>query len=183
MVQLGGLLVAILLVVSAAMAMKSCDARRSEAVPVARQAFDDQVLVLNDVTMVAPRGTVGRSIADWMRAPGQGTALFDLGGRQFEGQSLEPRPDSIVRIRRFATLMREFPSVHATVLGFDGGARGTRLDKAASKVRAEEIARRIHEQGVSSSRLSWRAGEESEIAAAGFAGGGAAPRVAILLSH
>jgi outer membrane protein OmpA-like peptidoglycan-associated protein len=170
MIQLGGLLLAILLVMAAGLGLKACSDRSAERLsPAAARALEDQIVVLPDATMVAPKGTVGRSIVDWMKAPPSGQAYFELGGHQFQPDSVEPTPESRVRIDRFATMMRDYPTIRARIIGFSSASDDAARNRAFSEQRAAWVAKLITDQGVSPSRLSWegRGADPHPVAVAG----------------
>lgn len=103
--------------------------------PVSSDPVDSVVVFPNGSTLVAPRGTIGRQIADWLNSGRVGSRLFDVGGTQFTGQSLEPTMETEARLQRLATMLKANRDVRLSIIASAGleSSRAARLLKVLAR--------------------------------------------------
>lgn len=97
-------------------------------------------------TLVAPEGTVGRDIVEWLDSLQAGRHYFELGGNQFEGDTSEPTAESVARLDRLVMMLQANPGVSVRIIGHalpaEAPAQGRDLaEQRAQRVRSELIAR------------------------------------------
>ena len=133
--------------------IKSC----SGTAPVAASDKADlsAVVALPDGTvMTAPKGTAGRDMVDWLASDDKTERYFELGGREFEGRSIEPTIESKVRIQRGVAILKANPNVTLHVIGYSSNSGDAAADMALSRARAAWIAKALDEGGIARGRLS-----------------------------
>jgi outer membrane protein OmpA-like peptidoglycan-associated protein len=153
--------------------------------PTAGPGIQSIVALRDGRTLVAPEGTVGRDIVEWLDSRQAGRQYFELGGDQFEGDTSEPTAESVARLDRLATMLQANRDVSVRIIGHAAptvAAAAVRdfAERRAQRVRSELIAR-----GVTPRRLVADGEGDS-----GLAKSGAAPsarvrdgRVAIFLTR
>lgn len=113
-------------------------------------------------TMLAPNGTVGRDLVDWLsrREPGQRT--FELGGQEFVGRTSELTPESIGRIPRLIAMLRANPDVKVVIVGHTDPSGDQKSDLEISRARANALLRILRDARISATRLSIQARAASD---------------------
>lgn len=149
------LLIALVLTfaVAATLAVRSCGQTDLVTTQPARD-LSAVVALPNGSTMTAPRGTVGRDMVDWLASNDDSERRFELGGREFEGRSIEPTVESKVRIGRGVQILKANPNVMLHVIGYTAPSGDAAADLALSRARAEWIVNALHDGGVAMSRLT-----------------------------
>lgn len=139
--------------VAAALAVKSCG---QDAPVVAERAPDLSAVVAlpNGSVMTAPKGTVGRDMVDWLASSDRSERLFELGGHEFDGRSIEPTIESKVRIERGIAILKANPDVSLHVIGYTAATGDPAADLKLSQARAEWIVDALHDGGIAKARLS-----------------------------
>ncbi|MGY2735094.1 OmpA family protein [Sphingomonas sp. UYP23] len=134
--------------------------------------------------MIAPNGTIGRELIDWLATHDRQPRRFELGGNEFVGRKVEPTIESKARIERLATMMQAYPDVRLHVIGYTDASGDDVADKAVSSARAEWIVQALHDAGILRSRLSseGRGGNEPITPNNDAVGRAKNQRVAIVLS-
>src|SRR6202008_4827248 len=66
--------------------------------PTAAPVVKSIVALRGGRTLVAPQGTVGRDIVEWLDSRQAGEHYFELGGDQFQGDTSEPTAESVGRL-------------------------------------------------------------------------------------
>lgn len=128
-----------------------------QAGPVATQPAKDLSAVValpNGSVMTAPKGTVGRDMVDWLASPDDSERRFELGGKEFDGRSIEPTIESKVRITRGIQILKANPDVTLHVIGYTAASDDAAADLKRSRARAEWIVGALHDGGIAMSRLS-----------------------------
>jgi len=123
--------------------------------PALARRVDDSIVELRDGSvLMASKGSISRDVIDWLNNASAPLARFDIGRMPFERNSAVPAPGTQVRVQRFATELRAYPGVHATVFvctSADGPgeerlaiARVNRLNSilTANRVSADRISTR-----------------------------------------
>ncbi len=144
---------AVLVIVTAALATRSCGRAR----PVAVQSNADMSAVValpNGTVMTAPRGSVGRDMVEWLASSDDSDRRFELGGRQFDGRSPEPTIESKVRIGRGVAILKANPGVDVEVIGHTSASADPAADATLSLARAQWIVSALKDGGISGSRLT-----------------------------
>lgn len=172
------------LVVAAGLAVKSCGETR----PVATQKAADLSAVValpNGSVMTAPKGTVGRDMVDWLASADDTERRFELGGKEFDGRSIEPTIESKVRIERGVAILKANPTVSVAVIGYTNASGDPAADMKLSQARAEWIVNALHDGGIAMNRLSaeGRGGAEPIGDSKTPAGRASNERVAMILRH
>jgi outer membrane protein OmpA-like peptidoglycan-associated protein len=160
--------------------------REAPAPSHASSSSVDAVVELNDgSTMFAARGTVGRTLIDWLadRKPGQRD--FELGGQEFVGQTARLTGESIGRVQRFIAMLRANPEVKVTVVGHTDRSGDPEADLAMSMARAQTVVRLLEKGNISAARLQAQAhgGTEPLASNATEAGRQKNRRVSLILSR
>lgn len=144
---------ALAVVVAAALTVKSCG--RTEPVAPAQKADLSAVVSLpNGTVMTAPKGTVGRDMVDWLASSDDSERYFELGGKEFDGRSIEPTIESKVRIERGVAILKANPDIIVEVIGFTAASGDAAADMKLSQARAEWIVNALSEGGIAKSRLT-----------------------------
>src|SRR3546814_6364900 len=94
---------------------------------------------------------LGRQLVDWLAARGPGEKTFELGGQEFVGRSATPTPESIGRVSRLVAMLRANTDVRVTIIGHTDPSGDKEADHALGIARAEALAQRLREGGVSRS--------------------------------
>lgn len=152
----------IFLVVFGSMALKRCS---EEQPPETNRVHGDPsaiVSLADGSTMVAPRGTVGRDLVDWLarREPGQKT--FELGGQEFVGRTAELTPESIGRVPRLIAMLKANPDVKMVIVGHTDPSGDSKADLELSRARAESLFRVLRDGRISAARLRIEARSASD---------------------
>ena len=136
--------------------LRSCVvALTPEQTVAAPDSGKDQLVLVGKETMVVPSGSVGSKMVSWLTGGGTGTRAFEVEDQAFRPGSDEPTQLGLLRLERFAGMMRADSNVKARVIVFTDGARGSDdqlADKRTARIRTELIAR-----SVPSSRISTEA--------------------------
>ncbi|WP_176488943.1 OmpA family protein [Rhizorhabdus dicambivorans] len=135
--------------------------------------------------MTAPKGTVGRDMVDWLASNDDTERRFELGGREFDGRSVEPTIESKVRITRGIQILKANPNVDLHVIGYTAASGDEAADIKLSQARAKWIVDALRDGGVAGSRLTSEGrGGADPIGDNNTAQGRAAnERVAMILRH
>ncbi len=139
--------------VAAVLAIRSCGASR----PVEAQKPHDLSAVValpNGSVLTAPKGSVGRDMVDWLASNDGSERLFELGGHEFDGRSVEPTIESKVRITRGIAILKANPKVTLDVIGCTAASADPAADKTLSLARAQWIVDALHDGGIPSDRLT-----------------------------
>ena len=127
--------------------LRSCVVALSPEQTVAAPDSDkDQLVLVGKETMVVPSGSVGSKMVSWLTGGGTGTRAFDVGDQAFRPGSDELTQLGLLRLERFAGMMRADSGLKARVILFTDGV--SRLDdqladKRTARIRTELIARRV----------------------------------------
>jgi outer membrane protein OmpA-like peptidoglycan-associated protein len=169
------------------LSVRACHLSESRALQAetARVRVDGVVSLRHGGTMVAPEGTVGRDIVDWLQSDAAGERYFELGGEQFIGNSAELAADAWPRVDRFVAMFKANPDVRARLVGYSDASGNAPADLNASAARARRVMTEIADGGIARSRLSFEGrGSANAIADNGTPAGRARNRrVAIILSR
>lgn len=144
---------ALAMLVAGALAVRTCGQTR----PVATTGAPDLSAVValpNGSVMTAPKGTVGRDMVDWLASTDDTERRFELGGREFDGRSIEPTIESKVRITRGVQILKANPNVMLHVIGYTAATSDPAADLQLSRARAEWIVNALHDGGIAMSRLT-----------------------------
>jgi hypothetical protein len=136
-------------------------------------------------TIVAPTGTVAGDIVAWLASREDGQRYFEVGGRQFVGNSAEPAPESWYRIERFVMMLQANHDVRARIVGYSDASGNDAADRRLSEARARRVMSEIEGLGIAPSRLSFEGRGSADPIADNATPGGRARnrRVAIILSR
>jgi len=152
MVRLVLLIVFVLLVTATALAIKSCTKDDPAAAPP--MSRDSGLVSLDDgSTMIAPDGTVGRELVDWMAQSSPQQRLFELGGEEFVDRTAEPTLESRSRIPRLVAMLRANPDVDLVIVGHSDPSADPQADLALSLLRAQTLLGLLEEGGVEARRM------------------------------
>ncbi len=144
---------ALAMLVAGILAVRSC----GQARPVATTDAPDLSAVValpNGSVMTAPKGSVGRDMVDWLASTDDTERRFELGGREFDGRSIEPTIESKVRIGRGVQILKANPNVMLHVIGYTAATGDPAADLKLSQARAEWIVNALNEGGIAMSRLT-----------------------------
>jgi outer membrane protein OmpA-like peptidoglycan-associated protein len=143
----------IALVVSSSLTLKRCSENAPREPPKMRGDPSGIVALADGSTMVAPRGTVGRALVDWLarREPGQKT--FELGGQEFVGRTAELTTESRGRVPRLIAMLRANPDVKVIIVGHTDPSGDEAADRAISRARADVLLAMLRDGHISSHRL------------------------------
>lgn len=145
------------LVVSGSMAVKRCS-QQSPLEPAEVGGDPTVIVALADgSTMVAPRGTVGRALVDWLARREPGQKAFELGGQEFVGRTAEPTTESLGRIPHLIAMLRANPDVHVVIVGHTDPSGDEVADRAISQKRADVVLALLRDDRIASDRLSTEA--------------------------
>jgi len=143
----------IALVVAGSLTLERCS-EDSLAEPTEMRGDPSAIVALADgSTMVAPRGTVGRALVDWLarREPGQKT--FELGGQEFVGRTAELTTESRGRVPRLVAMLHANPDVKVVIVGHSDPSGDEAADRAISQVRADVLLDMLRDGRIASHRL------------------------------
>jgi outer membrane protein OmpA-like peptidoglycan-associated protein len=144
----------IALLVSATVALKSCQ----NSVPAetkGRPADANSIVALrNGATLVAKPGTPGRELVDWL-ASKDPTHDFELGGRQFEGRSVEPSAEAKGRLTRLVAMLTANENVRIHIIGHSDRTGDPQADRTLSEARAHYVADALDDAGIARERISF----------------------------
>ena len=112
------------------------------------------VALPNGSVLTAPQGTVGRDMVDWLASSDRSERLFELGGREFDGRSIEPTIESKVRIGRGIEILKAHPDVTVSVIGYTAATSDPAADLNLSRARADWIVNALHDGGIAHGRLT-----------------------------
>jgi len=143
----------IALVVAGSLTMERCS-EDSPAEQTEMRGDTSAIVTLADgSTMVAPRGTVGRALVDWLasREPGQNT--FELGGQEFVGRTAELTTESRGRVPRLVAMLHANPDVKVVIVGHTDPSGDEAADRAISQARADVLLDMLRDGRISSHRL------------------------------
>jgi outer membrane protein OmpA-like peptidoglycan-associated protein len=134
--------------------LKSCaDRRPVDATPAVN--FNSEVAILGDGTPIfAPNGTIGRTLADWLRDPESTRRYFEVGGEQFPRNAIDPLPAAKARLTRLAAMLQAYPDAQVQVVGFAAPSRDAASDARLAELRSQRVVDLLAEGGVRRSRLS-----------------------------
>lgn len=146
--------------------------------------WDSIVALPNGSSMLAPKGTVGRTLIDWLASKDPRATTFELGGRQFPaGKSVAVAGDD-GRIPHLVMVLRAYPDVDMEVVGHSHVSGNAQADQALSLARATYVANEVAREGIAMSRVTARAAGSAEPLAADSplrAGGATDDRVTLTL--
>jgi outer membrane protein OmpA-like peptidoglycan-associated protein len=148
---------AIILLIAAAVSLQLHANHGSDALPSPqdRGLGARSIVTLRDKsTMVAPEGTVGRDIADWLASNAPGSRYFELGGQQFVGDTSQPTLESEIRIDRLVTMLRANGDVSVRIVGFAQQAATPDESQRLSLDRARHVKDEIVKEGIAASRMT-----------------------------
>ena len=136
-------------------------------------------------TLVAAKGTVGREIVDWLASRRPGHRYFELGGRQFVGDTTEPTAESSARVGRLVAMLRANRDVSVRVIGYSDDSGSPLEDQQRSEALARRLVDEIAMRGIAARRLAFEGrGAADPIASnASVAGRARNRRVAILMTR
>jgi len=179
------IVLALALAVSAVLALRTCGNTRPVAVAQKGADLSAVVALPNGSVLTAAKGTVGRDMVDWLASSDKTERYFELGGKEFDGRSIEPTIESKIRIRRGIAILKAHPDVTLSVIGFSSASGNPAADMKLSKARADWIVKALHDGGVPSDRLSAEGrGSADPIGDEATAAGRARnERVAMILRH
>lgn len=147
------LFVFIALVVSGALALKRCSEQFSREPTEVRGDPSGIVALADGSTMVAPRGTVGRALVDWLARREPGQKAFELGGQEFVGRTAELTAESRGRVPRLIAMLRANPDVKLVIVGHTDPSGDEAADRAVSQARADVLLGMLRDGRISSHRL------------------------------
>jgi outer membrane protein OmpA-like peptidoglycan-associated protein len=148
---------AIILLLAAAVFLQLHAKHRSDALPSPqdRGLAARSIVTLRDrSTMVAPEGTVGRDIADWLASNEPGSRYFELGGQQFVGDTSQPTEESEFRIDRLVAMLHANQDVSVQIVGFAQSAATPGESRRLSLDRARHVRDEIVKEGIAASRVT-----------------------------
>lgn len=150
------------LVVSSLLILKRCSEDSPRQSAEVRGNPSVIVALADGSTMVAPRGTVGRALVDWLarREPGQKT--FELGGQEFVGRTAELTTESRGRVPRLIAMLRATPDVKVVIVGHTDPSGDKAADRAILQARADVLLAKLRDGRISSHRLRTEARGASE---------------------
>lgn len=162
MAQIILLFVFIALVVSGSLALKRCS-EESSPEPTEVRGDPSVIVALTDgSTMVAPRGTVGRDLVDWLARREPGQKAFELGGQEFVGRTAELTTESRGRIPHLIAMLRANPDVKVVIVGHTDPSGDEAADHALSQARADVVLDMLRDGRISSNRLRTEARAASD---------------------
>jgi len=140
--------------VSGSLALKyySQQAPVHEAAP---PATADSIVGLPDASvLIAPDGTVGRDLLDWLATHDPKPRRFELGGEEFDARAVEPTIESKVRITRLVTMLSAYPDIRLQAIGYTNASGDDRADQQLSLARAQWLVQALIDAGIRADRLS-----------------------------
>jgi outer membrane protein OmpA-like peptidoglycan-associated protein len=140
------------LVVAAAMLINISTSRYRVDPP---KTDDFGLVALPDgATLIAKKGTVGRTAADWLDSGDRTARWFELGGRQFEGKSVEPTAELLGRVSRLTAMLKAYRDVDVHIVGYSDASGDPDANLKISVDRAKRLARLLEKGGIDPERLS-----------------------------
>ncbi|RVT94569.1 OmpA family protein [Sphingomonas crocodyli] len=112
------------------------------------------VALPNGSVLTAPKGSVGRDMVDWLASDDDTERRFELGGREFDGRSIEPTMESKVRIERGVAILKANPKVSLEVIGYTAATADAAADLKLGQARADWVVNALHDGGIASSRMT-----------------------------
>ncbi len=150
-------------VVIAGLGLRSCVvALTPEQTVAAPDTSKDQLVLVGKETMVVPSGSVGSTIVSWLTAGDTGTRAFDVGDQSFRQGSDELTQLGVLRLERFAGMMRADSRVKARVFVFTDGVGSSDeqlAEKRTARIRTELLARRVPISRISTEARAAPAGD------------------------
>ncbi|MGR4893581.1 OmpA family protein [Sphingopyxis sp. LARHCG72] len=146
------ILLPLLLLMAVVLSIRACQ-KDPPGPAIEEDKVADLVALRDGATMLAPRGTVGRNLVDWLADHDSAQKSFELGGHQFAGRSSEPTPESLGRIPRFVSMLHANPDVRAVLIGHTDASGDPRADLALGRQRAEALAWILEDQGIAKEQL------------------------------
>jgi outer membrane protein OmpA-like peptidoglycan-associated protein len=122
--------------------------------PLQDRGADSIVALPNGSTLLEPRGTVGRNIADWLDAHPQGVQSFEVGGNQFVGDTAELTPESVERIGKLAAMLKADRNVSVAIIGHSATEADDGLSQDLALGRARRVRDELIQSGVPLGRIS-----------------------------
>lgn len=145
------------LVVSGSMAVKRCS-QQTPPDPADVPGDPSVIVALADgSTMVAPHGTIGRELVDWLATREPGQKSFELGGQEFVGRTAQPTTESLGRIPHLIAMLRANPDVNVVIVGHTDPSGDEAADRAISQARADVVLGILRDGRIASDRLSTEA--------------------------
>lgn len=113
------------------------------------------IVALSDgSTLVAPKGTVGRDLVDWLAGRGDGQRSFELGGHQFVDRTMAPTAETMGRLPRLVAMLKANPKVKALVIGHTDPSGNATQDQNIALERAKILAGLLEDRGIAAERLT-----------------------------
>jgi hypothetical protein len=177
--------IVVLATVSGSLALKFCSQRTPVHEKLAADADDSIVGLPGTSVLIAPDGTVGRDLLDWLATGDTEPRLFELGGQEFEGRAVDPTIESKVRIKRLVTMLNAYPDIRLHAIGYTNASGDDRADLQISQARAQWLIKALADAGIAPTRLSaeGRGGKDPVGDNATEQGRARNQRVAIVLSR
>jgi outer membrane protein OmpA-like peptidoglycan-associated protein len=115
---------------------------------------DSVVALPHGTTLLEPRGTPGRNIADWLSTHPQGVRSFEVGGNQFVGESADLTDESVARISRLAAMLKAARDINVTVVGHSAAEQGHDLGLQLAARRALRVRLELMQFGIAGNRIA-----------------------------
>ena len=147
LMMVGGMLLLVLVLV-----LWSFSARLRESNTLTSPVSKDERLVLVDKqTMVVEPGSLGQTVAAWLRSGEQKTLSFELSDRSFQTNSATPSDITRVRVEQLAAVSKSRPNVTVHILepiDVASTANGELEEQRAVRLRQEIVAKGVSESQV-----------------------------------
>ncbi|MBO9713821.1 OmpA family protein [Sphingomonas sp.] len=135
------------------LSMRACSTAKTERRLAATENTTADIVDLPDGgTLMASKGTVTRSLVDWLKSDAD-TGNFELGGQEFVGRTAQPTPESLGRVPRLAAMLKAYPEVHLVVTGHASASGNAAADEALALERAKAAAKLIEGSGIPAERI------------------------------
>ena len=144
----------IIIVVTGSLALKSRMNAPAASAPDAGGDSPAVVSLHGGATLIAEPGTVGREIVDWLASDAP-RGRFELGGRQFDGRSVEPTIEARARLPRLIAMLNSDSDVDVLLVGHSDRSADPTADQALSEARARAVRRMLEASGISSARIKF----------------------------
>jgi outer membrane protein OmpA-like peptidoglycan-associated protein len=113
----------------------------------------DEIVAVGRGTLVAPSGTPGREIADWLETHPNGTRNFEVGGHQFLGDTAQLTPESIERLSRLAVMLKAARDAKVSIIGYSAPEATERASSELSQQRAANVRAELIRFGIAPERI------------------------------
>ena len=145
----------ILLVIAVALGMKACSVERQSAAMKSQSSAPQPEIVglPNGATIMAPPGSPGFEMAQYLASKDRSSRTFILGGSEFTSWSRTPQPEAEARLAMLAQLLSAYPDTSATISGHTDNIGAPEENRRLSLERAQKVVQLLVSRGVNPDQL------------------------------